>query len=422
LSDRYQRARRVIPGGVNSPVRAFGAVGGEPVFLDRGEGPYVWDADGKRYIDLVSSWGPLILGHAHPAVVAAIQRQAERGTSYGAPTEAETRLAELIVRCVPSVEMVRLVSSGTEAVMSALRLARAATGRDVVVKFAGGYHGHADYLLAEAGSGVATLGIPGSPGVPEAFAALTAVLPYNSLAAIEEFFRERGDQVAAVIVEPVAGNMGVVAGTPEFLVALRLLCTDYGAVLVFDEVISGFRLSLGGAQQELGITPDLTCLGKVVGGGLPLAAYGGAERLMRLVAPEGPVYQAGTLSGNPLATAAGLATLDRLIADPPYDALDSMGEGLVTTINGAAAAADQLVSVNRAGSMLTPFMQPGPVTDYKSARGSDTAAYARLFHALLERGVYAPSSQYEAWFVSTAHHEEVISALGEALLEAFAQV
>jgi len=396
-----------MPGGVNSPVRAFRAVGGEPVFIARGEGAWLVDADGNRYLDLVGAWGPLILGHAHPAVVDAVRRQAGLGTAYGAPTEQETELAELLVECVPSVEMVRLVNSGTEAAMSAVRLARAATGRDVLVKFAGGYHGHADGLLADAGSGVATLGIPGSPGVPAAVAALCATLPYNDVAAVEAFFVEHGGDVAAVIVEPVAGNMGVVPGTEAFLTALRHACTEHGAVLIFDEVITGFRLGLGGAQAVVGIAPDLTLLGKVIGGGLPMAAYGGRADLMAMVAPSGPVYQAGTLSGNPLAVAAGLATLRELMSAAPYPPL----ERAAARVEAVLAAAAPRVFVNRAGSMLTPFIQAGPVQDYASARRSDTEAYARLFHSLLEAGVYAPPSQFEAWFLSAAVGEPELGEL-----------
>ncbi|GAC1574705.1 MAG: glutamate-1-semialdehyde 2,1-aminomutase [Candidatus Dormibacteria bacterium] len=390
----------MMPGGVNSPVRAFGAVGGDPVFIAAGAGAELVDVDGRRYLDLLASFGPLILGHAHPRVVEAITAQARKGTSYGAPTEAETVLVEALVTHVPSVEMARLVNSGTEATMSAIRVARAATQRDVVVKFAGGYHGHQDYLLAEAGSGVATLGIPGSPGVPASFTALTAVLPYNDLAAVEAFFAARGAEVAAVIVEPVAGNMGVVAGQPGFLEGLRELTSRYGSVLVFDEVISGFRLGLGGAQAQYGVLPDLSCLGKIIGGGLPLAAYGGRRDLMSMVAPQGPVYQAGTLSGNPLATAAGLATLDVLVTESPYDELEAAGARLEVALMEGARGAGVPLTVNRVGSMLTPFFGPTPVHDYAGARGCDTAAYAQFFNRLRRAGVYVPPSQFEAWFVS----------------------
>ena len=409
-----------MPGGVNSPVRAFKAVGGDPVFVASGSGAELVDVDGRHYLDLVASFGPLILGHAHPRVVQAIIAQAPRGTSYGAPTDAETRLAEALVDHVPSVEMARLVSSGTEATMSAIRVARAATGRDVVVKFAGGYHGHQDYLLAEAGSGVATLGIPGSPGVPAAFTALTAVLPYNDPAAARSFFAERGADVAAVIVEPVAGNMGVVPGRAAFLQGLRELTTSHGAVLVFDEVITGFRLGLGGAQGALGIIPDMTCLGKIIGGGLPLAAYGGRRELMQMVAPEGPVYQAGTLSGNPLATAAGLATLEVLVAEAPYPDLDRAGAALEDALREGATASGVPLTINRAGSMLTPFFTRGPVDDFGAARACDTAAYAALFNRLRAAGVYVPPSQFEAWFVSVPlaadHMERLLKVVRGAFL------
>jgi glutamate-1-semialdehyde 2,1-aminomutase len=409
-----------MPGGVSSPVRAFRAVGGDPVFVASGAGCELLAVDGRRYLDLVSSYGPLILGHAHPAVVAAIREQAGRGTTFGAPTEAETALVEALVRHVPSIEMARLVNSGTEATMSAIRVARGATGRDLVVKFAGGYHGHQDYLLAEAGSGVATLGIPGSPGVPAAFTALTAVLPYNDVVAAEEFFSARGYAVAAVIVEPVAGNMGVVPGSAEFLSALRGLSTAYGSVLVFDEVITGFRLGLGGAQALCGVMPDLTCLGKVIGGGLPLAAYGGRRDLMSMVAPEGPVYQAGTLSGNPLATAAGLATLRVLETEDPYAELETAAGSLAAALAESAQRAGVALTVNRTGSMLTPFLGSDPVVDYASAKRADTAGYARVFNRLLARGIYPPPSQFEAWFMSVPLAREGMDRLLEGLRAAFA--
>jgi glutamate-1-semialdehyde 2,1-aminomutase len=389
------------------------------VFVAAGEGAHLIDVDGNRYLDLVASYGPLILGHADQAVVRAVQAQAERGTSYGAPTEAETELAELLVGQVPGLEMVRLVNSGTEAAMSAIRLARAATGRDLVVKFEGCYHGHADHLLARAGSGVATLGIPGSPGVPEAFTALTAVLPYNTVAAVGELFADRGGEVAAVIVEPVAGNMGVVEGQPAFVSALRELTTKHGAVLIFDEVITGFRLGLGGAAARYGITADLTCLGKIIGGGLPLAAYGGRADLMRQVAPDGPVYQAGTLSGNPLATAAGLATLRALISDPPYEHLDAAGARVAEALRAAAASRGLAVSVNRVGSMLTPFFSASEVTDYQGALASDTEAYARYFNRLRAAGVYVPPSQFESWFVSVPLARSYLDELCARLEAAF---
>ena len=409
-----------MPGGVSSPVRAFRAVGGDPVFIASGTGHELVDLAGRRYIDLVASFGPLILGHAHPAVVEAICAQAALGTSYGAPTEAETELVEALAEHVPSIEMARLVSSGTEATMSAIRVARGATGRDVVVKFAGGYHGHQDYLLAEAGSGVATLGIPGSPGVPAAYTALTAVLPYNDVAAAEAFFAERGIEVAAVIVEPVAGNMGVVPGDPAFLESLRALTSKHGAVLVFDEVITGFRLGLSGAQGRYAITPDMTCLGKVIGGGLPLAAYGGRRDLMEMVAPAGPVYQAGTLSGNPLATAAGLATIRVLVDEDPYAELEVAGARVAGLMGECAAQAGIPMTVNRVGSMLTPFCSATLVSDYASAKSADTAMFARLFNALLDAGVYPPPSQFEAWFVSLPLARSGLDRLQELVQTAFA--
>ena len=393
-------------------------MGGEPFFAARGEGADIVDAEGTRLLDLVCAYGPLILGHAPAPVVRAITRQAELGTTYGAPTEAETEMAELLARLIPGIEMSRLVSSGTEAAMSAVRLARGFTGRKLVAKFAGGYHGHADHLLAEAGSGAATLGIPASAGVPAEFAALTAVLPYNSIAAVEEFFAARGDQLAAVIVEPVAGNMGVVAGRPEFLALLRRQCSDHGALLIFDEVITGFRLGLGGAQAAYGITPDLTCLGKIIGGGLPLAAYGGRAEVMSRVAPAGDVYQAGTLSGNPLATAAGLAALRALVDDPPYESLDRAGAAVAAALAEAAAEVDVDLTVNRVGSMLTPFFTAGPVIDYETARASDTRAYARLFNALLKARVSVPPSQFESWFISAPLAEAHVGVATKAIAAA----
>ena len=380
----------------------------------------MFDPDGRRYLDMIGAYGPLILGHAHPEVVAALQRQAAAGASFGAPTEAETRLAELIVAHVPGVEMVRLVNSGTEAAMSAIRVARAATDRELVVKFSGGYHGHADHLLAEAGSGVATMAVPGSPGVPAAFTDLTLVLPYNDPPSVEALFAARGARIAAVIVEPVAGNMGVVAASPDFLGGLRRLTEAHGAILIFDEVMTGFRLGLGGAQELVGIQPDMTCLGKVIGGGLPLAAYGGRAELMRWVAPEGPVYQAGTLSGNPLATAAGLATLGQLVGDPPYARLDQAGGWIQSALEDAARNAGRPLTVNRVGSMLTPFFTSGAVVDFETARAADREAYARFFHALLEVDVMVPPSQFEAWFVSTALVDQAIDDLLGAVRTAMA--
>jgi glutamate-1-semialdehyde 2,1-aminomutase len=414
----FEAAQRVIPGGVNSPVRAFRGVGGAPFFVARAEGAHIVDEDGRAYVDFLASWGPLILGHAAPAVVEALVETARKGTSYGAPTGQEVEMAERIARAVPSMEMVRLVSSGTEAAMSAMRLARGATGRDLIIKFDGCYHGHADSLLVKAGSGGATFGIPDSAGVPAALAALTLALPFNDLEAVSRAFEARGREVAAVLVEPVAGNMGVVPPAPGFLAGLRELTTRHGALLVFDEVITGFRVAYGGAQALYAIRPDLTCLGKIIGGGLPVGAYGGPRELMSRVAPLGPVYQAGTLSGNPLAVAAGLATL-RALEDPTvYDRLEQLGARFARGIAEAAAAAGIPVTVNRVGSMLTTFFTGGPVTDYASARQADTARYARFFHAMLDRGVFLAPSQFEAAFVSLAHSERDLDLAARACREA----
>lgn len=416
----FERAVRVIPGGVNSPVRAFRSVGGEPVFIRRAFGSRLVDVDGNEYLDYVGSWGPMILGHAHPRVVDAVVAAAAAGTSYGAPTELEVRLAEKIAAAVPCVEVVRLVNSGTEAVMSALRLARGFTGREMVVKFDGCYHGHSDGLLSKAGSGLATLGIPDSPGVPAAFASLTLSLPFNDLEAVEAAFRAHGPAIAALIVEPVAGNMGCVAPKPGFLEGLRRVTREHGALLVFDEVITGFRLAYGGAQERFGIVPDLTTLGKVVGGGLPLAAYGGRRQIMEQVAPSGPVYQAGTLSGNPLAVSAGLAQLELLEDGRAYALLEERGRRLEEGLREAAAAAGAPITVNRVGSMVTAFFTDRPVRSYADARTSDTARFARFFRAMLERGIYLPPSQFETAFVSTAHSDEEIDRTAAAARDAFA--
>jgi glutamate-1-semialdehyde 2,1-aminomutase len=387
--------------------------------MDHGAGPYLFDADGNRYIDYVLSWGPLILGHAHPAVVAAITGQATRGTSFGAPTALETELAERIIAAMPAIELVRFVSSGTEATMSALRLARAATGRPKIVKFTGCYHGHADALLVQAGSGVATLGLPDSPGVTPGAVADTLTAPYNDLTAVEALFAEHGPQIAAVIVEPVAGNMGLVLPQPGFLAGLRRVTAAHGALLIFDEVMTGFRVAHGGAQALYKITPDLTCLGKVIGGGLPVAAYGGRRDVMGHVAPAGAMYQAGTLSGNPLAMAAGIATLVELGRPGVYEHLAQMANTLVESVRAAAAQAGVPVQAAVVGSMWGLFFTRTPVTDYTTARQADTATYARVFHALLEAGVYLAPSQYEAAFVSTTHDEATLTATRAALHSAF---
>jgi glutamate-1-semialdehyde 2,1-aminomutase len=408
----FRRAQETIPGGVNSPVRAFRSVGGNPPFIARGEGSHIFDVDGNEYIDYVGSWGPLLLGHRHPDIVAALEGALAIGTSFGAPTEQEVELAEAIRDAVPSIEMVRLVNSGTEATMSAIRVARGFTGRDLIVKFEGCYHGHVDSLLVKAGSGVATLGIPDTQGVPKAFCDTTIALPYNDAEAVEQAFRAHGNRIAAVIVEPVAGNMGCVPPLPGYLEELRDITARFGALLVFDEVMTGFRVAFGGAQQRYGIRPDLTTLGKVIGGGLPVGAYGGRKDIMSKVAPVGPIYQAGTLSGNPLAVAAGLAMLRYLKRHPEvYDQLEARTAEL-------CAAAPAGVTVNRVGSMFTWFFTDQPVTDYASAKRSDTTRFGRFFRAMLERGIYLAPSQFEAAFVSAAHTEEdireTIVAAGEA--------
>ena len=402
----FARAQARIPGGVNSPVRAFRSVGGVPRFIERGEGSRIFDVDGNSYIDYVGSWGPLLLGHRPQPVMDALREAMEAGTSFGAPTEREVQLAELISQVVPSMEMLRLVNSGTEATMSALRVARGFTGRDLTIKFEGCYHGHVDSLLVKAGSGMATLGIADTAGVPKAFAETTIALPYNSIAAVERAFAKRGGQIAAVIVEPVVGNMGCVPPAPGFLEALRELTTRNGALLIFDEVMTGFRVALGGAQQRFGIRPDLTTLGKIIGGGLPIAAYGGRADIMHKIAPLGPVYQAGTLSGNPLSVAAGLAMLRYLIAHPDlYEELEARGAQLAAPFLTATSPG---ITINRVGAMFTLFFSPDPVTDWESARKCDTERFGRFFHFMLERGVYLAPSQFEAAFLSAAHSEEDI--------------
>ena len=417
----FKRALGLFPGGVNSPVRAFKAVGGTPVFLARGQGARVWDADGNGYLDFLGSWGPLILGHADPDVVAAIEAAARDGTSFGASTEREVLLGEAIRAAVPSMERMRFVSSGTEATMSALRVARGHTGRAKIVKIEGGYHGHADALLAAAGSGVATLGLPGSAGVTAGAVADTVIVPYNDEAAMQAAFAANRNNVAALIVEPIPANMGLVPPRPGYLPALRRLCDAHGALLIFDEVISGFRVSRGGAQAVFGVTPDLTCLGKIVGGGLPLGVYGGRGSIMSEVAPEGPVYQAGTLSGNPLAMAAGLAVLRRL-DQAAYDRLDALGRRLEAGIKDALAASGVAAQFHRVGSAFTLFFSAEPVTDFASAKRADTARYARFFHEMLDRGIYLAPAQLEAGFISLAHQEDDIDAFVAASREALATI
>jgi len=415
----FAQAQKVIPGGVNSPVRACRSVGTTPLFIQRAEGSRLFDADGNAFIDYVGSWGPMILGHRHPEVTLAIRNVLERGTSFGAPTDLEVRLAEMVIEAVPSVEMVRMVNSGTEATMSAIRLARGVTGRDLLVKFDGCYHGHADTLLVAAGSGVATLGIPGSPGVPEAFVKKTLSLPYNDVERVADVISKQGADIAAVIIEPVAGNMGLVPPEPGFLQALRRLTEDRGIILIFDEVMTGFRLAYGGAQILYDVMPDITCLGKIIGGGLPVGAYGGRKEIMKQVAPEGPVYQAGTLSGNPVAMAAGIATLKCLQKPGFYESLEAIAASLETGLEEAVREAKLPAVINRVGSMMGLFFTEQPVTNFADAQTSDLKMFSRYFREMLERGIYLAPSQFEAIFVSGAHNEGDIQATILAANEVF---
>lgn len=418
----FEKAKTLVPGGVNSPARAFGGVGGTPIFMDHASGPHLFDIDGNKYVDFIGSWGPMILGHAHPKVVHAIQNTAVKGSSFGAPTEMESQMAELIISMVPSIEMVRMVNSGTEATMSALRLARGFTGRDLIIKFAGCYHGHVDSLLVQAGSAATTLGVPSSPGVPKGCTADTLVLRYNDIEELKHTFLKMGDKIACVILEPVVGNMGLIPPAAEFLKELRNLTRQFGAVLILDEVMTGFRLSAGGAQQLLGIEPDLTALGKIVGGGLPVGAYGGKKEIMAKVMPSGPVYQAGTLSGNPLAMAAGIATLLELKQNPPYEKLEKYAQRLEDGLHKIAQSLNIPHVINRVGSMWTFFFTAGPVTDYDTAKKSDTKMFSRFFWAMMDRGVYLPCSQYEAAFNSITHDEAIMDFTLNAAREALAEI
>jgi glutamate-1-semialdehyde 2,1-aminomutase len=418
----FAHAKQLMPGGVNSPARAFGGVGGEPIFFERGEGAHLYDLDGNRYIDYIGSWGPMILGHAHPKVRAAIHAAVDRGTSFGAPTVAESKLAELIIHCVPSIEKVRLVNSGTEATMSAIRAARGYTGRDKIIKFAGNYHGHVDSLLVAAGSAGATLGAPNSPGVTKGSSQDTLILRYNDVAQLEKTFHASGGEIAAVIFEPIVGNMGCVLPSAEFLTALQILTKSHGAVMICDEVMTGFRVALGGAQERFGFQADMTTLGKIAGGGMPLAAYGGRREIMDQILPAGKIYQAGTLSGNPVATAAGIATLEELIHHPPYGRLELLGARLAEGLSQAASAASIPHTVPRIGSMLTLFFNNETVTDWDIASKSDTAAYAKFFWGLIDRGVYFPCSQYEALFISAAHSDDDIEKTIDAAREVMTQI
>ncbi len=406
----FEHALEIIPGGVNSPVRACKSVGADPLFIDRGEGCLIYDVDGNRFIDYIGSWGPLILGHRHPAVVDAITAVLKRGTSFGAPTDLEIQLAEMVIDAVDSVDVVRMVNSGTEATMSAIRLARGATGRELIIKFDGCYHGHADTLLVAAGSGVATLGIPGSPGVPEAVAQATLSLPFNDVEAVEKVMADKGDKVAGIIVEPVAGNMGLVVPEDGFLKALRELTEAHGAVLIFDEVMTGFRVAYGGAQSLYGITPDLSCFGKVIGGGLPVAAYGGKKEIMSQIAPQGSIYQAGTLSGNPLAMAAGIATLNQLKVPGVYEALNERSKRLITGLGNAARKAGIAARVGHVGSMLGMFFTDQNVANFDDAKTCDLELFSKFYQGMRQHGIYIAPSQFEVLFLSTAHYDEHVDA------------
>lgn len=419
----FQQARELIPGGVNSPVRAFKGVGGEPIFFERGEGPYIWDVDGKRYVDYVNSWGPLVAGHADPDVLRRVQETAAKGLSFGTPVELEVDMARKLCELVPSLDMVRLVNSGTEATMSALRLARAHTGRDKIVKFQGNYHGHVDALLAQAGSGALTLGVPGCPGVPESVVADTLTLPYNDAEAVEKCFNEHGSQIAAVIVEPVAGNMNCVPPVPGFLDKLRECCDKSGSVLIFDEVMTGFRVGANCAQGRFGITPDMTCLGKVIGGGMPVGAFGGRRDIMEGLAPVGGVYQAGTLAGNPVTMAAGLATLEKITAAGAFERLEATTTKLVDGFRQRAEAAGVALTTNQAGSMFGLFFtSDAPVTTFDQVKACDLEAFNRFFHAMLEEGVYLAPAAFEAGFVSLAHDDKAVQETLDAAERAFKRV